>query len=382
MKKSVPVFVLIWIFCCLINSAHTAIAFAANPDGEIYYFDPDNLSAPATQIFPLMSADNITSSPDGNTMYFTDETTGDVYSFPTYGPYILTLLNSQIQSIGIAVSNDSKTVFVATDAGVPGIYAIPATGGPVTQLTPTGIAIPTPLFLAINGDTLYIGDFSNGQIYSTPISSSSTTYDATLLQTTSGVGGLAVSSDGYLYWSSAYGGRTGDWIYRVPIAAPTSLPTLVGTGPSGPVDGLTVSCDGTTVFLTILYGNPGVYSIPTNQGLPQPATQLTSLLIPEAIDIAVAGCNVFPPTNLKGFQKKYDFGLVYKISNILSWSASVTNGVLFYRIYRNGSEVATVNAGTSTYQDHDIQKGVTTSYSIYSVTQSGAESSPINITIP
>jgi DNA-binding beta-propeller fold protein YncE len=226
-----------------------------------------------------------------------------------------------------------------------------------------------------------VGDYKNSKIYSTPISSSSTTYDATLLQSPLAIGGIAVSSDGYLYWSNDHGGGT-NWVFRVPVASPTATPAVVGTGPGfNTPDGLAVSCDGTTVFVTFDSTSPGVWSIPTNQGLPQPATPLTALDIPLAIDIAIGPC-VAPPKNFTGVQTKCDFGLVYEWCNILRWSFSSSKGILFYRIYRNGVEIATVNANTLSYKDHDRKKGVKAVYSIIAVTAYGFESVPISITVP
>jgi hypothetical protein len=299
---------------------------------------------------------------------------------PIQGPFTPTLLTNAINApVGIAVSSDGQTLYVASDF-LGGIFTLPASGGTPTTLTPTGANIDNPLFLAIKGDTAYVGDFIDGQIFSFPITPSQTSYNATLLVTAPGVGGVAVSNDGFLYWSAGLSGNTGNWIYRVSVASPSDTPTLVGTGPDAGVDGLCVSCDNSTVFVTSQFSgiNTGVWSIPINHGLPQAATKITSLNIPAAIDIAIGDC---PPMSLKVTQKKCDFGLVYEWCNILKWGPIPSIAVDFYRIFRNGTQIATVNANKFSYKDHDRKKGVPTQYTVTAVIVGGGEITIGSVTI-
>jgi len=124
------------------------------------------------------------------------------------------------------------------------------------------------------------------------------------------VGGLAISSDGYLYISTVYGGE----IYRVSLTDLTTRHLVLMTGgPTTEVNGLAVSNDGKTLFYTCV--NPssspaGVYSLPTTGVLPVSAgevTPLDMLGISEAIDIAIMPIPTFsisPPTGLTGSPKK------------------------------------------------------------------------------
>lgn len=87
-----------------------------------------------------------------------------------------------------------------------------------------------------------------------------------------------------------------------------------------------------------------------------------------------------PPSNLQGGQKKNDFVLMYELYNQLTWTPSPSVGVIGYYIYRDGVKIATVDATTYTYQDHNRKKGVSYSYAV-SAFDSGGESSPVNIVI-
>ncbi len=88
-----------------------------------------------------------------------------------------------------------------------------------------------------------------------------------------------------------------------------------------------------------------------------------------------------PPSNFQGNQKKNDFGLMYELYNQLTWTLSSSSGVTGYFIYRDGNKIATVNASTSIYKDHNRKQGVSYTYGITSINSEGAESSPVHITI-
>jgi hypothetical protein len=87
------------------------------------------------------------------------------------------------------------------------------------------------------------------------------------------------------------------------------------------------------------------------------------------------------PSNLHGKQKKNDFGLVYEFYNQLIWTPSPSPSLVGYYIYRDGTKIATVNASTSSYQDHDRKKGVSYTYAITAFNAAGIESTPVSIVI-
>lgn len=88
-----------------------------------------------------------------------------------------------------------------------------------------------------------------------------------------------------------------------------------------------------------------------------------------------------PPSNLQGKQKRNDFGLQYELYNQLIWTPSPSQGISGYFVYRDGKKIATVNASTHSYQDHNRKKGVFYTYAITAFNSIVSESLPINIII-
>jgi hypothetical protein len=82
-----------------------------------------------------------------------------------------------------------------------------------------------------------------------------------------------------------------------------------------------------------------------------------------------------PPSNLNGGQEKNDFGLLYELYNELTWAPSPSLEVIGYFVYRDGKKIATVDASTHSYQDHNRKKGVSYMYAITAFNSSGGESS-------
>jgi hypothetical protein len=90
---------------------------------------------------------------------------------------------------------------------------------------------------------------------------------------------------------------------------------------------------------------------------------------------------ILPPSNFQGKQKKNNFRLEHELYNQLRWTSSPSPETTSYFIYRDGEQIATVNASTSTYQDHNRKKGVSFSYAITALDSVGNESSPVSIII-
>lgn len=383
---------------CLVH-ATGSIGFATDPtDGAVFAFNADDTSTPATLI--ISSINNpacITTSPDGNTVYFTSNATvgngGDVYSFPLEGPYVATRLNTGIANpVGIAISSDGLTGFVTDGTN---IWTFPTGGSSphtATELTSVGATIAGPTFIVISGNTAYVGGFGNwavDSVYSFPISnpaSSQTTYNAALAVTgnTYAVNGLAVSNDGNLYFSSNVNSILNASIFQVPLSSiPTSSPNFIIEQIFNGWYGLAVSTDGTMLYAAST-GN-GIYAMPTNEGVVAMPTLLSGLDLSNAFQLAIAAGTFDPapssPSNLTGVQKTNDFGLVYELYNVLYWQASPQGSVVGYNIYRDGKKIASVDASTLTYQDHNRKRGSAYNYSVTSFDASGNESSPINFSI-
>lgn len=141
---------------------------------------------------------------------------------------------------------------------------------------------------------------------------------------------------------------------------------------------------------------PGTYVILTSAGItgafnsviftgPTPSYSLSYLPQgnPTFVQLDFTGYpnTLEPPTNLSGKQKKNDFGLVYEFYNQLTWAPSPSSGIAGYFIYRDGEKIATVNASTFMYKDHNRKKSASYIYAITAFNAEGSESPPANIVL-
>lgn len=88
-----------------------------------------------------------------------------------------------------------------------------------------------------------------------------------------------------------------------------------------------------------------------------------------------------PPTDLVGTQGTNDFGTFYELFNTLQWQLSDSESVQGYYIYRNNVLIATVNASTSSYQDHNQPQGVATLYGIAAFDEDDNISDQVTVTV-
>jgi len=88
-----------------------------------------------------------------------------------------------------------------------------------------------------------------------------------------------------------------------------------------------------------------------------------------------------PASNFKGEQQKNNFGLAYELYNQLTWTVSPSSDVTGYFIYRDGDKIATVDASTDSYQDHNRPKGVAFIYSLVAFDADGNMSESVTVTI-
>ncbi len=90
-----------------------------------------------------------------------------------------------------------------------------------------------------------------------------------------------------------------------------------------------------------------------------------------------------PPASISGKQKINRFPIQSERFNQIKWTASLTSGIASYQIFRNGALLATVPATTFQYEDHDRKKNVSDTYSVFSVTATGALSATgATVTVP
>lgn len=128
----------------------------------------------------------------------------------------------------------------------------------------------------------------------------------------------------------------------------------------------------------------GTFDVVTFTG-PTPNYELSYLPIgsPTYVQLNFLGysVNLQPPSNLQGRQNINNFGLVYELYNVIRWAPSPSTDVNGYYIYRDGRKIATLNASTFTYQDHNRKKGVSYLYAVTAFNSAGSESSPVEILV-
>jgi len=142
---------------------------------------------------------------------------------------------------------------------------------------------------------------------------------------------------------------------------------------------------------------PGSYIILTSSGIagtfdsvtftgPTPDYSLSYLPIgsPTFVQFDLLGFSpsILPPSNLQGTQKKNDFGLEYELYNQLSWLPSPSPEVAGYFVYRDGAQIAKLNASTFIYENHNQPRGVSSLYALFAFDSDGTMSSPATVTVP
>jgi hypothetical protein len=81
-------------------------------------------------------------------------------------------------------------------------------------------------------------------------------------------------------------------------------------------------------------------------------------------------------------QKGSDSGLELEYVNSLQWQANPNaTGVVGYFVYRDGAKIATLNASTLRYEDHNRKRGVSLLYTVTSFNADGMESNSVSVTI-
>jgi len=99
------------------------------------------------------------------------------------------------------------------------------------------------------------------------------------------------------------------------------------------------------------------------------------------IEFSPSANNLTGPSNFKGRQKKNNFGLEYELYNQLTWKLSPSSQVSGYFIYRDGTKIATVNASTNSYRDHNRPRGVSSTYSLVAFDSDGNVSPSVTIIV-
>ncbi|MEI8301111.1 MAG: hypothetical protein WCG10_05835 [Chlamydiota bacterium] len=88
--------------------------------------------------------------------------------------------------------------------------------------------------------------------------------------------------------------------------------------------------------------------------------------------------SVNPPTNGQGRHVFNQFANYGEYFNALQWTLSTTSDVVYYRVYRSGTLIATLGSNATTYEDRN-QKNIPITYTVTAVDASDNESSALII---
>jgi hypothetical protein len=188
---------------------------------------------------------------------------------------------------------------------------------------------------------------------------------------------------------SIYRLSTGKLSYYNPITGVTTSGPLITTGSwhelavhvliNGNSSLVEVSLDGTNVITKTAeaLGTTGVGRIYI--GDTATGGTFDSVFDDQTVSISSDENPPTTPTNLSA-------SVVGSVAVDLSWTASTDDvGVRGYTVYRNGSAIATVSGGTTTYHDAGVTSGMTYTYTVDAFDAGGnhsAQSSPATVTIP
>jgi len=315
----------------------------------------------------------------------------------------------------VYVSNNNNSTISALDAVTLAIVA-----GPVVT-DPGGN--PSQVVIHPSGTRVYVANFSTSNL---------SVFDANLVPVVGSpfaIGGMispnsmAIDSSGTRLYITGYGSND------IAILDPMTLAVITGPVPTGgirsiktvlnPAETLVYVANASSNDISVLdaitlapvpgspfpigstniFGmgmNPAgthLYVGETNAMLSTDVLVLDPItLTPVAGSPLTAGINIpisfafsplslsTPPTNLKGYQRKNEFGVEFERFNLLEWDAG-SSSVFGYFVYRDGVKIATLDASDLKYEDHNRKKGVATLYSVTSFDSSGNESTPVSVTV-
>lgn len=166
-------------------------------------------------------------------------------------------------------------------------------------------------------------------------------------------------------------------------ATGTSLVSIAGSASLAGVLEVDISQD----------AQPGVYTILTSAGITgsfdsvvftgtTPNYVLSYLPVenPTFVQLDFLGY-IQPAFDFHGVQKKNSFGFIYELYNELTWTASPSSDVAGYYIYRNGKEIAKVDAATKSYKDHNRPRKVSFEYTLVAFDSNGNTSVPVSVLV-
>jgi DNA-binding beta-propeller fold protein YncE len=86
-----------------------------------------------------------------------------------------------------------------------------------------------------------------------------------------------------------------------------------------------------------------------------------------------------PPSHFRGTTIENEFATQTEYTNHLTWGPSSSSGVVSYKLFRNGSLIATISADAFGYDDHNSQASRETIYTIAAVNGAGQQSRAVEV---
>jgi hypothetical protein len=175
-------------------------------------------------------------------------------------------------------------------------------------------------------------------------------------------------------------------LVHIEIDAPSTTSLVAVTGSASLAGILEIDLDpnatpGSYVVLTST-GITGTFDSVTFTG-PTPNYSISYLPIgsPTFVQLDFSAFAPAAPTNLIGFQQKNDFGVMFELFNTLRWQPSSSANVQGYYIYRDNVRIATVNASTTSYEDHNQPDGVAITYGVAAFDADGNTSDQATVVV-
>lgn len=361
------------------------IGIAITPDGNFAYvtnqgdsINPSTVSVIDTttnmvvatvpvDVFPQQ----IAITPDGLKAYVANQQSNSV-------TVIDTTTNMPMTTIMLGGGNSPRGVAITPD----GSYVYVTLVSPTVLIIDTSTDMVVPPSIGIAGGTLPVGIAITPNGLFAYVANSGVTSVAVIDLTMNmqvppvipaglNCAQVAITPDGSFVYVSATSGADVTVI-------DTNTNMIVATiSLSGFGNGIAITPDGEYAY--VASGPNGVerIDISTNSVIGAPIPVGNS---PKGVAI-VARSASSSPRNLTGDQINNDFGLIYELVNELRWEPPLLENVAGYFVYRNGVKIATLNASTLEYADHNRAQGVPTLYSVTSFNTNGSESAPISIEI-
>lgn len=277
--------------------------------------------------------------------------------------------------LGIAVTPDGEYVYVANHANHSVFIIDTATHMAEPVSIPVGNA-PFGVAISPDGTQAYVSNTNSNSVSVIALPANTVSLPIMLASNAHPIGLSFNPSGTKVYVTNLNLNRVSVIDVASGMLDPITPNINVGAGPYG----VAVTTDGAQVYVTNSQANTvSVIETATNTVTAPPIPVGN---FPQGIGAIPVGILPGIPGNLRGRQKRNDFGTVVEYYNVLKWEASsILPLAVNYVIARDGTVIATLDALTFEYEDHDRERGEAYVYSVTAISTTGSVSAPASITI-